>query len=350
MQKRNMHIFRAGNFTLQNGAILPNLEVAYETYGSAANAEKSTILLLHGYTSNPHAAGGGDLDPGWWENLIGPGRAIDTDRDYVVSPNMLGSAYGTTGPGSKNPDTDKPYGPDFPEFTTRDMIEANRLLLDHLGANELAAVVGYSYGGYLTFQWGVTYPDRMRALVPVATGITGRGDESAVRELKAQFETATGWNAGHYYGKENGVRDALIQFRCNVLRNYGVITELKDRGLDDTQAEHALHQQAANWADGFDANSLITLRRCATRFDACPEAEKISAPLLYILATTDNLFGPELGEKTVDYIRNAAGVDARYFELESPYGHRAPSVDWAKWEEALRSFLDAFAAPDAKTV
>ena len=89
--------------------------------------KKSTILLLHGYTSNPHAAGGGDLDPGWWENLIGPGRAIDTDRYYVVSPNMLGSAYGTTGPGSKNPDTDKPYGPDFPEFTTRDMIEANRL-------------------------------------------------------------------------------------------------------------------------------------------------------------------------------------------------------------------------------
>ena len=96
MQKRNVRIFRAGNFTLLNGAILPNLEVAYETYGSAANAEKRTILLLHGYTSNPHAAGGSDLDPGWWENLIGPGRAIDTDRYYVVSPNMLRSAYGTT--------------------------------------------------------------------------------------------------------------------------------------------------------------------------------------------------------------------------------------------------------------
>ena len=227
------------------------------------------------------------------------------------------------------------------------MIEANRPLLDHLGADELAAVVGYSYGGYLTFQWGVTYPDRMRALLPVATGITVRGGESAVRELKAQFETATGWNAGHYCGKETLF--ATPSFNSGAMYSLTMgLTELKDRGLDDTQAEHALHQQAANWADGFDANSLINLRRCATRFDARPKAEKISAPLLYILATTDNLFGPELGEKTVDYIRNAAGVDARYFELESPYGHRAPSVDWAKWEEVLRSFLDAFAAQGAK--
>ena len=350
MSNRNVQIFKTGNFTLQNGAILPNLAIAYEAYGSTTNAKDNTILLLHGYTSNPHAAGGGDSDPGWWENLIGPDRAIDTNQYYVVSPNMLGSAYGTTGPGSQNPDTGKPYGPDFPEFTTRDMIEANQLLLENLGAHQLAAVVGYSYGGYLTFQWGVTYPDRMRALVPVATGITGRGDEGTVRELEVQFEAAAGWNSGHYYGSENRVHDALIQFRSNILRNYGVITELKDKGFDDTEAEHELHQQAANWADGFDANSLIALRRCATRFDARPEADKISAPLLYILANTDNLFGPALGEKTVDYIRNAAGVDARYFELESPYGHRAPSVDWAKWEEALRSFLDAFAAPDAKTV
>ena len=137
----------------------------------------------------------------------------------------------------------------------------------------------------------------MRALVPIATGITGRGDESAVREVEAQFETATGWNAGHYYGRESGVHDALIQFRCNVLRNYGVITELKDRGLDDTQAEHALHQQATNCADGFDANSLITLRRCATRFDARPEVEKISAPLLYIFSHHRQSLQPGAGRE-----------------------------------------------------
>jgi len=349
MAESNVQIFKTDNFTLQNGVSLPILEVAYETYGSPRNAKENTVLLLHGYTSSPHAAGGGDTNPGWWENLIGPGRAIDTDRYFVVTPNMLGSAYGTTGPGSVDPTSGRPYGPAFPEITTRDMIEVHKLLLDHLGVGrQLAAVVGYSYGGYLTFQWGVTYPHRMRALVPVATGITGRGDESTVRELELHFEDAAGWNDGHYYDGGKGVEDALVSFRSNVLRNYGVVTELKIKGLDDEAAEAELHRQAAAWAAGFDANSLIVLRRCATMFDAKPEAAQISAPLLYVLATTDTLFGPELGEPTVAHIQDVAGVVARYYELESPYGHRAPSVDWAKWGGALREFLDEFAAVRAE--
>ena len=336
-------VFKTEIFTLQNGTTLPNLEVAYETYGSATNAKENTILLLHGYTSSPHAGGGGDSNPGWWENLIGPGRAIDTNRYFVVTPNMLGSAYGTTGPRSINPETGKPYGPDFPEITTRDMIEVHKLLLDHFGACELAAVIGYSYGGYLTFQWGVTYPTRMRALVPVATGITGRGNESTVRELEKQFKSAAGWNGGHYYEGGDGVGDALIEFRSNVLRNYGVVAELRDRGLDEAAVEAQLQLQAAKWAAEFDANSLIVLRRCATKYDAKPESSEITAPLLYILSTTDTLFGPELGEPTVAHIRKMAGSDATYHELESPYGHRAPSVDSAKWADVLERFLNTYA-------
>jgi homoserine O-acetyltransferase len=340
MSKSTADVFKTEKFALQNGAILPMLEVAYETYGSAANAKENTILLLHGYTSSPHAGGGGDSNPGWWENLIGPGRAIDTNRYFVITPNMLGSAYGTTGPGSINPYTGKPYGPDFPEITTRDMIEVQKLLLNHFGAGELAAVIGYSYGGYLTFQWGVTYPTRMRSLVPVATGITGRGDESTIRDLEKQFEAAAGWNNGHYYGGEAGVRHVLIEFRSNVLRNYGVDVELRDRGLDEAAVKAQLQSQAAKWATEFDANSLITLRRCATKYDAKPEAARIAAPLLYILSTTDTLFGPELGKPTIEHIRKVAGIDATYFQLESPYGHRAPSIDWAKWAKVLERFLD----------
>ncbi|MEL0019223.1 MAG: alpha/beta fold hydrolase [Rickettsiales bacterium] len=343
MSDGNAAHFESENFLLQNGETLPRLDVAYETYGDPANAGKNTILLLHGYTSSPHAAGRGDANPGWWENLIGPGRAIDTDRYFVVAPNMLGSAYGTTGPRSLNPATGKPYGPDFPEITTRDMIEVHSLLLDHLGAGELAAVVGYSYGGYLTFQWAVTHPDRMRALVPVATGISGRGDESTVQELVRHFEAAPGWNGGHHYDNGDGVEAALIDFRTNVLRNYGVDAELRDRGLDETAVAAALREQAAAWAAGFDPNSLIALRQCATKFDAKPLAARIAAPLLYVLATTDSLFGPDLGEATIAHIRKVAGVDASYFELDSPYGHRAPSVDWAKWGDALEDFLDRHA-------
>ena len=339
----NAAIFKSKDFVLENGATLPILEVAYETYGDKANAERNTVLLLYGYTSNPHAAGGGDSNPGWWENLIGPGRAIDTDRYFVVTPNMLGSSYGTTGPRSINPDTGKPYGPAFPEITTRDMIEAHCRLLAELGAKELAAVVGYSYGGYLTFQWGVTYPDRMRSLVAVATGITGRGDESTVHELERHFEAAAGWNGGDFYNGGDGVEEALIDFRTNVLRNYGVDAELRDRGLSTDAVDAELHAQAAKWATGFDANALIVLRRCATKFDAKPQVANIAAPLLYVLATTDNLFGPELGEQTIAHIHTEAGVEAIYFELDSPYGHRAPSVDWDKWGGTMSAFLDKHA-------
>lgn len=331
--------YSSRGFRLESGEVLRTVDIAYETYGSPENAPENTILLLHGYTSNPHAAGGGESNPGWWENLIGPGRAIDTDEYFVVSPNMLGSSYGTTGPGSINPDTQEPYGPDFPHITARDMIEVHKLLLDELGAERLAAVIGYSYGGYLTFQWAVTYPDRMRALVPVATGITGRGDERLVRELEAHFEKATGWNGGHYYKTAHGVTDALTAFRTNVLRSYGVDTELRDRGHDDDAVAAELERQAKGWAETFDANSLITLRRCAVRFDAKPEVAKIAAPLLYVLATTDNLFGPDLGAPTVEFLNAVAGIDASYYEIDSPYGHRAPSVDWNKWSDRLRAFL-----------
>lgn len=341
-------VFTSKSFTLQSGTILPELTTAYETYGDSANAQDSAILLLHGYTSNPHAAGGGTANPGWWENLIGPGRAIDTNRYFVITPNMLGSSYGTTGPKSTNPATGKPYGPDFPPITTRDMVEAHKRLIDHLGVGQLAAVVGYSYGGYLTFQWGVTYPDRMRALVAVATGITGRGDMSMVRALEAHFETAPGWNGGHCYDGGKGVLEALVAFRANVLRSYGVDRELRDRGMDEAAVENGLRTQAKSWAAGFDPNSLIALRRCAVKFDARPQAANLKAPLLYVLATTDSLFGPALGEPTVDHIRKVAGIEAQYFELKSPYGHRAPSVDWAKWQDALRGFLDRHATLPAR--
>ncbi len=336
--------FTSANFALQGGVTLPVLDVAYETYGDPANASDNTLLLLHGYTSSAHAGGGGEETPGWWEFLIGPGRAIDTNRYFVVAPNMLGSSYGSTGPASLDPGTGKPYGPSFPNITTRDMIETHRRLLDHLGAGELAAVVGYSYGGYLTFEWGVTYPNRMRALVPVATGATGRGDDSTVRELEAHFEQAPGWDSGNFYGNGAGVRERLIDFRTNVLRNYGVDQELRDRGLGEKDIETELRGQAEAWARDFDPNSLITLRRCAVRYDAKPSLTKITAPLLYVLATTDALFGPELGAPTVAHINEVSGASAEYFELDSSYGHRAPSVDWAKWGDALRDFLNRHAA------
>ncbi len=333
-------VFSTTDFALQNGRILEQLEVAYETWGTLAPDGRNAILLCHGYTSSPHAAGD---DNGWWAGLVGAGKAIDTDRHFVVCANMLGSAYGTTGPASINPQTGKAYGPDFPEITTKDIIGSQALLLDHLKVGQLAAVVGFSYGGYLTFEWGVTYPERMRALVPVATAIRGRGDESSIQALRDRFAAACpGWNGGHYYGAlaESGVLDALARLRIETLTGYGVAKQLEDTVPDPAERERRLQEMGTQWAREFDANTLIVLRAAAVRYDARPGAANIKAPLLYALSRSDALFGPEIAPDTITLLRNA-GVDARYVEIDSDYGHRGPGVDWRKWAPDLKAFLNA---------
>jgi len=332
-------VFSTTDFALQNGRILEQLEVAYETWGKLAPDGRNAILLCHGYTSSPHAAGD---ENGWWAGLVGPGKAIDTDRYFVVCTNMLGSAYGTTGPASINPQTGKAYGPDFPEITTKDIIGSQALLLDQLKVGQLAAVVGFSYGGYLTFEWGVTYPERMRALVPVATAIKGRGDQGSVQALRDRFAAACpGWNGGHYYGakKESGVLEALAALRVETLTGYGVAKQLEDTVPDPAERERRLRAMGMQWAAEFDANTLIVLRNAAVRFDARPGVTKIKAPLLYALSRSDALFGPGIAPDTIALLPNAC-VDARYVEIDSDYGHRGPGVDWQKWAPDLKAFLN----------
>jgi len=162
-------MFTTRDFKLESGQVLAEMSLAYETYGRLAPDGTNAILVTHGFTSSQHAAGqyaATDAMPGWWDGLIGPGKAIDTDRYFVVSSNMLGSSYGSTAPRSINPATGKPYGPDFPVITVRDIVTAQRAMLDSLGVTRLVAVAGPSFGGYQAFQWAVTYPDDMRWIVP----------------------------------------------------------------------------------------------------------------------------------------------------------------------------------------
>ncbi|HXO92188.1 MAG TPA: homoserine acetyltransferase, partial [Stellaceae bacterium] len=150
--------FVISNFRLQNGAVIAEAKIAYETYGRLAADGGNAVLITHGYTSSHHAAGRSPANeklPGWWDGLIGPGKAIDTDRLYVVSSNMLGSSFGSTNGASSNPQIGTPYGPDFPAITVRDIVAAEKALLDSLGVKHLIAVAGPSYGGYQAFQWSV---------------------------------------------------------------------------------------------------------------------------------------------------------------------------------------------------
>src|SRR5262245_61448112 len=154
-------MFTTKDFTLESGATLPELTLAYDTYGTLARDGRNANLITHGFTSHHHAAGGHAGQPGFWSGLIGPGKTVDTDRYFVVSSNMIGSSYGSTAPRTIDPATGRPYGPGFPAITLRDIVTAQKALLDSLDVRHLVAVAGPSFGGYQAFQWAVTFPDFM---------------------------------------------------------------------------------------------------------------------------------------------------------------------------------------------
>ena len=342
-------LFTIRDFRLECGRALPEVTLAYETYGRLAPGGRNAVLLTHGFTSHHHAAGryapgkaGRCLEedePGWWDALIGPGRPFDTDRMFCVSSNMLGSCYGSTNPASRNPETGRPYGPDFPPVALPDIVRAQRALLDHLGVEHLIAVAGPSYGGYQAFQWAVTFPDFMHGIVAAVTAPKGSGADRSVRDLMARFTEHPNWNGGWYYDK-GGVRDAMVEFRIATLKRYGIEQQLAH---DSEERERVLHALAERWADAFDANALIALRKAAAAFDAERDFARIKAKVLYVLSTTDRLFPASIGPENVERMR-AAGVDVTYFELKSDKGHLASGADAGNWAPILRDFLHSLPA------
>ena len=289
--------FLISDFRLQSGTVMPQAKIAYETYGRLAADGKNAVLITHGYTSSHHAAGRNPANgnqPGWWDGLIGPGKAIDTDKLFVVSSNMLGSSFGSTNGASINPDTGKPYGPDFPAITVRDIVAAEKALLEALGVAHLVAIAGPSYGGYQAFQWAVAYPDFMDAIVPVVTAPKAQNVEKSLAELQARLATDPEWNRGRYYDR-GGAKTVLTELRVEMLKRNGIEAALAERYPDRDSRETAIREQAVDWAPA------------------------IAPRVMSDLAT--------------------AGVEARYFEIDSDLGHSASGPEHAKWSPVLREFL-----------
>jgi len=340
-------LFTARDFKLESGVVLSELTLAYETYGTLAPDGRNAVLHTHGYTGSHHAAGrygetgaakghkAGDV--GSWDKLIGPGKAIDTDKLFVVASNMLGSSYGSTNPATIDPKTGKPYGPDFPRHTVGDIVRAQKALLDHLGVKHLIAVVGPSYGGYQAFQWAVTYPDFMRGVVPVVTAPKSTGGADATLKLIDQLAEDPNWNGGWYYDK-GGVAAVLTKMRVATLKRYGIEAQLAAQYPDAASREAAILEQAERWAQNFDANAMVVLRRALESYDTTPEFAKIKAKVLYVISRTDNLFPPSIAPAYMQALR-AAGVDARYSEIDSELGHLASGLDGDKWAPALKAFM-----------
>ena len=331
--------FTTKNFKLVSGAVMPEVTIAYETYGTLAPDSRNAVLLTHGYTSSQHMAGrdGANGAEGSWDGLVGPGKAIDTDRLFVVSSNMLGSSYGSTNPAFTNPATGKPYGPDFPDVTLVDIVAAQKALLDHLGVKHLVAVAGPSFGGYQTYQWGVTYPDFMDGLVPVVSAPKGSGGEVAVKTLVDSLARDPNWNGGWYYDK-GGVTPILTDMRVATLKRYGIDEQLAARFPDKDAREAEIRKRAESWSKVFDANSLVVLRKASVRFDAEKDMPKIKAKVLYVLSRTDKVFPPTIAPDVMAKLK-AAGVSADFFEIDSDFGHSASGLDAAKWAPRLKAFM-----------
>ncbi len=343
--------FTTRDFNLDLGGALPDCRVAYETYGTLNAAADNAILVTHGYTSSAHVAGryapgkaakGVPEDqPGWWDALIGPGKAIDTTRYFVVGANALGSAYGSSGPNTIDPTTGKPYGPTFPDVTLRDSVRAQKLLLDSLGVKRLHAVAGPSMGGFQAFQWAVTFPDFMRGIVPTVTAPRMRSGLEAIEALIKRLATDPNWNDGWYY-ENGGIKTVLEAIRYDTLVQYGQRELLAATIPDPAAREAAIRATARAWAANYDGHSLVALRKAISRFDITGEYAKIKAKVLYVIAPNDKLFPGTIGPGYAADLRQA-GVDITYVELVTDKGHLASHADAEQWAPMLRAFLERLA-------
>ena len=344
MAKTELKRFSARDYRLQSGIVMPEVTIGYATLGTLAPDRGNAVLITHGNTSGPQMIDpGGSTGEGSWNELVGPGKAIDTDRYFAVCPNMLGSSYGSTNAASIDPATGKPYGPRFPAINVSDIVGTQRLLLDHLGIEKLIAIVGPSYGGFQAFQWAVNYPDAMKGIAAVVTSprLPPERSDANVARLLGTLAKDPNWNGGDYYDR-GGVTATMTEIRIATLKTYGIETRLKATMSDAGEIEAAIRDEAARWAEGFDANSLIILARALRGFDVTAQFGEIKSKVLFVLSRTDKLFPPDIAPGVMQGLK-AAGVDADYFLLDSELGHSASGLDAHKWAPRLKQFMDGLA-------
>jgi homoserine O-acetyltransferase/O-succinyltransferase len=352
---------------LDCGRQLSDVTLCYEALGQLSPAGDNAILVCHALTGDSHVAGKydpADRKPGWWDTAVGPGKALDTDRYHVICVNVLGGCQGSTGPASPNPATGRPYGPDFPLVTTRDMVRAQARLLDHLGVGRLVAVIGGSLGGMQTLQWAISYPDRMKGIIPI--GAAGRFHPQGIAFNEVQRQAILndpGFLGGQYYGTPGPVQGlatarmlGMITYRSDesMWRQFGRQTQdgraelSAEGGFGMTyQVESYLRHQGDSLVRRFDANSYLYLSRAMDLHDVGRGVESyaaahagIAAKVLSIGIRSDLLFPPYLQQETVSLVQ-AAGGDASYWEMDSPWGHDAFLVDFHLIDSPIRQFLQS---------
>jgi len=317
-----------GPLRLTSGALLPQLRVAYRSLGRLNADGSNGVLVLHGYTTGPSMLEpGAEVAEGSWSELVGPGRPIDTDRYFVVCPNMLGSCYGSTGPQA---------GQDFPVIGVADIVHSQKALLDALGVRRLAAVAGPSFGAYQAFQWGLAYPAMVGRVIAAVGAPFHPAPPGAADSIQAALAADPEWPAW-WAGQPNAMVPQLTAQRIATLTRYGVDAELADRFPEPAARAAEVARLAHAWAEQFNPMSLVVLMRAAESFDLRAQLDGIKAPVLYALSRTDPVFSPELA-RTVLALPGAQHWT--YKEIDSEKGHFASGADAALWADDVRSFMN----------
>jgi homoserine O-acetyltransferase len=369
---------------LDCGRELHPIQVAYETYGTLSPARDNVILVCHALSGDAHAAGftmaptaAGTRDGfraeerdgsagrglGWWDGMIGPGKAFDTDRFFVVSTNLLGGCRGTTGPSSTNPATGRPYGSDFPVITVADMVRTERALLNELGITRLAAVAGGSLGGMQALEWAVLYGDQVDAIVPIASTHALHPQGVAWNAIARNAITADpDWLHGHYYGTGRAPTAGM-----GVARMVGHITYLSANSLNDKfgrrlqfsdnirytltepefEVESYLRYQADSFVKRFDANTYLYTSRALSYFDLARQhgggqlteaVRNISARTLLVAFSSDWLYPPAGSEELAAALRGA-GKPVELHVIDAPYGHDCFLLEEGRQTPMIQEFL-----------
>ncbi len=348
---------------LDSGKEFGPVTVRYETYGTLDAERSNAILLLHAFSGDAHAAGlhsSTDTHPGWWEPMVGPGRAFDTNKYFVICSNTLGGCHGTTGPSSIDPNTGKPYGMSFPVVTIHDMVKVQVKLLDHLGIDRLLAVAGGSMGGMQALEWATTYSHRVRSAVVLASSARMSAQGIAFNAVGRNAITGDPrWNNGDYYEGEPPARGLAIA------RMVGHITYLSDESMgmkfgrrlqerdsfefdmeDQFAVESYLEYKGGTFVDRFDANSYIYISRAIDYFDLADKYGSLDAAFaetttkfLIVSFTSDWLY-PPYHSKEIVYSLMKNGKDVSYTEISSPYGHDAFLLESHRQEGIVDAFLE----------
>lgn len=346
-----------GPVRLTGGRALEGVEVAYETFGTLADDGGNAVLVCHALSGDAHVAAGQGLDsttrPGWWDGMVGPGRAIDTDRYFVVCANVLGGCSGTTGPGSIDPATGQPWGLRFPLVTIEDMVEVQARHLDALGVERLLAVVGGSMGGMQALAWAARYPGRIDAVVAAATTARLGAQAIAFNEVGRAAILADPSFAGGDYGPDAQPADGLA-----IARMVGHITYLSQEGMREKfgrrlrdRDEHAfdfvtefevesyLAYQGRRFVERFDANSYLYMTKAMDYFDWQPPGDGPLPRFLVLSFTSDWLFTTAQARDIVRSLLDR-GADVSFAEIDSPYGHDAFLLETDRQGALIGGFLD----------